>query len=84
MKFLDTKLRYLKMFKEPEDTIAPDGRVWVCLACGKYTKDKFGSDMGWDVSCVLNSVLCNVDELVYENGRVSKIESTTDVKEKGG
>lgn len=37
--------------------IAPDGKVWLCVACGKRVKDRYGEDRGWDESCMLNSVL---------------------------
>jgi hypothetical protein len=39
--------------------VAKEGHVWVCLACGKRSKDRYGIDSpinrGWDESCVLNS-----------------------------
>ena len=41
--------------------VAPDGQIFVCVACGKWSKDRYGDqkiDRGWDVSCVMNSVLC--------------------------
>jgi hypothetical protein len=44
-----------------ENQVAPEGQVWVCAACGKRSKDRYGDqaiDRGWDVSCALNSVLC--------------------------
>lgn len=59
---------------EPKDVIAPDGKVWVCLACGKFTKDKFGNDRGWDASCVLNSNLFNINDLVIDNERVIAVK----------
>ena len=40
--------------------VAPEGQIWVCAACGKRSKDKYGEqpiDQGWDVSCMLNAVL---------------------------
>lgn len=41
--------------------IAPDGFMWVCLACGKHSRDLFGEhaykSAGWDVSCMLNATL---------------------------
>ena len=49
-------------------TLAPAGQVWVCLACGKRSRTKYGFDAddvrqnidpGWDESCMLNSVLCH-------------------------
>ena len=44
--------------------IAPEGQVYVCGACGKRSRDRYGSariDYGWDESCMLNSVLCYDD-----------------------
>lgn len=66
------------MTKKPIDTMAPPDKIWVCLACGKVSKDKFGgetlSSFGWDVSCMLNSDLFDMDCLVYdEHGRVVAI-----------
>ena len=37
--------------------IAPDGKLWMCMACGKKVKDRYGEERGWDESCMLNSVL---------------------------
>jgi hypothetical protein len=51
--------------------VAPKGAVWVCGACGKRSKDKYGNqaiDRGWDVSCAMNSVLCDESTLVFEDG----------------
>lgn len=44
----------------------PEDLVWVCAACGKTSRTRFGFDKdnkrvcsgGWDESCMLNSVLC--------------------------
>jgi len=41
--------------------VAPESQVFVCAACGKRSKDRYGDqkiDRGWDVSCMLNAVLC--------------------------
>lgn len=43
------------------DNIAPKGMIWVCGACGKRTKDRYGTDGGWDESCMLNAVLVPED-----------------------
>jgi hypothetical protein len=54
--------------------IAPDGQVWVCAACGKTSKDRYGDDKsswGWDESCMLNSVLCYADKRFNETGVLS-------------
>lgn len=48
--------------------------VFVCLACGKRSKDRYGVvpiSRGWDESCMLNARECYVDALTVEwNGRV--------------
>lgn len=47
--------------------IAPEGTVWVCGACGKRARSRYGFDegrrstaldAGWDESCMLNAILC--------------------------
>jgi hypothetical protein len=41
--------------------VAPEGQVYVCGACGKRSRDKYGDQKisyGWDVSCMLHAVLC--------------------------
>lgn len=45
---------------------APDNMVWVCGACGKTSRTRYGfdadnknvCDRGWDASCMANAVLC--------------------------
>ena len=40
--------------------VAPSGYVFICLGCGKMSKDRWGNraiSKGWDVSCMLNAVL---------------------------
>lgn len=37
---------------------ADEGNVWVCLACGKMSRDHYGDQpisRGWDESCMMNS-----------------------------
>ena len=57
---------------------APEGQVFVCLACGKLSQDKYGFEkitQGWDESCMLNSRLCYRDKLSYgDDGRVNKVD----------
>lgn len=60
-----------------ESRIAPPGRVWVCMACGKKSPDRRGdhpeADWGWDVSCITHAALCDLASLEFgEDGRVSK------------
>lgn len=41
--------------------IAGEGLVWVCMACGKRSKDLYGNkaiNFGWDESCMLNAIVC--------------------------
>lgn len=45
---------------------APENMVWVCGACGKTSRTRYGfnekdesvCDPGWDASCMCNAVLC--------------------------
>lgn len=63
--------------------IAGEGQVFVCDACGKRSKDKYGNqaiDAEWDASCMLHAILCDEKSLVIENGRVIKAEPS----KKGG
>jgi len=64
------------------DKIAPEGKMWVCLACGKISKDCYGTKFpesnsrGWDASCVLNCKLFDIDKLTIDTKamRVTRIE----------
>lgn len=57
------------------ENIAPEGKIWVCAACGRTTKDKYGGERGWDESCMLNAVLCDEAKVVRgEHGRVIIVE----------
>ena len=60
------------------DPIAPEGKIWICLACGKTAKNKYGPPdcmKGWDASCVMNSALVDEKYVVYgEDGRVKEIK----------
>ena len=65
--------------------VASAGQVWVCTACGKRSQDKYGDkslSKWWDVSCVLNSVLCYEDKLVLKDGVVTRILEGGFVSEK--
>jgi len=62
------------------DRIAPKDAIWVCGACGKTSKDRYGgktASRGWDESCMLNAVLCcNDDSLIRSpSGRVTEAEA---------
>ena len=57
------------------DRIAPAGAIWVCAACGKTAKDRYGLEgkhsFGWDESCALNAVLCHEDKSMTRGGLYS-------------
>lgn len=56
--------------------LAPDGFTWVCGACGKTSKDRYGdSNSRWDESCFLNSFLAQESSLEYFEGRVISIKN---------
>ena len=58
--------------------VAPEGKVFVCMACGKRSQDLFGEqkiDKCWDESCMLNAVMVDVSKLRIANGRVVEIET---------
>lgn len=45
--------------------------VYVCLACGKRSRDRYGYDSidgGWDESCGLYARQCYVDALTFGRG----------------
>jgi len=51
-----------KSLPPPSKTrFAPEGKIWVCMVCGKTAKDKYGMEephsKDWDESCMLNSTL---------------------------
>lgn len=54
------------------DRFAPPGAIWVCGACGKTAKDKYGIEgersPGWDESCMLNAVLCHDKQRFDDKG----------------
>jgi hypothetical protein len=55
-----------------------DELVYVCLACGKMSHDRNGEkpiSRGWDVSCMINSVLCKRSKLVVKDDRVVSVKS---------
>ena len=49
----------------PGTELAPRGKVWVCQACGKRSRTRYGFDAeknrvcdhGWDESCMMNAEL---------------------------
>ena len=51
---------------------APDGHVFVCGACGKTSRWRYGFDLagkndaslGWDESCMMHAVLVREAEIV--------------------
>ena len=58
--------------------LAPDGKVYVCMACGKRSKDRYGLNKishGWDESCMMNCELHDERDLEIEKGLVVRIRS---------
>ncbi len=56
--------------------VAPEGFVFVCFACGKRSRDKYGNqaiDRGWDGSCMLNCQAVEESRLRIENVRVVEL-----------
>lgn len=59
--------------------IAPEGQVFICGACGKRSKDRYGNqeiDRGWDESCMLHSVLCYEDSIVMDKCGARVVKAT--------
>jgi len=47
--------------------VAPKGKVYVCAACGKRSRDRYGYqkiDWAWDESCMMHAVLVDERELL--------------------
>lgn len=58
-----------KVTEKDKNYIAPKGAIWVCGACGKTAKYRYGDNDGlWDASCFLNAVLCDEDSLEKDKG----------------
>lgn len=40
------------------EPLAPHGKIWICVACGKLSKSLEGEEgTSWDESCMLNAIL---------------------------
>ena len=78
--------------------LAPEGHIYVCAACGKTSKSRYGFDdhdrsvasHGWDESCMLNCALFREADVVRdERGRIVKVgdpvpfEGVSDSAEQG-
>jgi hypothetical protein len=55
--------------KNMPEPIAPEGKIYVCCACGKTSRGLYGTDghRNWDESCMMNAVLANEADLVRED-----------------
>lgn len=54
---------FLESLTKYSNQLAPEGKVYQCMACGKKSRDMYGYkkiSSGWDESCMLNCAL--VDE----------------------
>lgn len=59
-------------------SVAPPGHIYVCTACGKMSRDLYGTpgpetSPDWAVSCTVNARLFRQSLLVIEDGRVVKV-----------
>lgn len=55
---------------------APKGSVFVCLACGKRSRDRYGErkiNKGWDESCMMYGQVFKISQLVVKKGRVVRV-----------
>lgn len=61
---------------------APTGTIWVCAACGKTHKDRYGDegegDRGWDASCMLHAVLCVEGSIPWTEADAAALEASHD------
>lgn len=58
----------------PSRQHAPDGHLWVCLACGKTSVDPYGDrGSGWDESCAISAYLYPRRALVMQGNRCVRI-----------
>jgi hypothetical protein len=57
------------------EPIAQEGKIFVCVACGKTSRGLYGTDgqAGWDESCMLNAVLASEADVVRTGDRVTSI-----------
>ena len=56
----------------------PEGHRWVCMACGKSSRDVYGRhpyNYGWDESCSMNATLLPESRLLFssDGGRVLSV-----------
>jgi len=67
------------------ERIAPTGTIWVCGACGKTAKDRYGdTGSSWDESCMLNAVLCHEHKKFDDRGRLEWHAYAVSSKDRGG
>ena len=63
--------------------VAPEGQVYVCTACGKRSKDRYGDqkiDDGWDASCMVCALLSYEKGIeLDEHGRVTHCDPVGDL-----
>lgn len=69
----DTK--ELAAFARAGTTPCAEAHVWVCGACGKTSRTRYGfnaadqsvASPGWDESCMLNAVLCHREQRLRDS-----------------
>lgn len=62
-----------------KERFAPAGMIWVCGACGKVAKDRYGMERGlispgWDESCALNCSMVDLNHLEWSGDRVCRVK----------
>lgn len=60
---------------------APKGQIYVCSACGKRSRDRYGTerlDRLWDASCMMYAVLCYDDNPQNEMGKWRVVPKETE------
>ena len=69
-----------------EDFHAPLNKVWVCMHCGKTSKDRLGVKDNWSPTCTLNAKLFFRSMLKFnDKGNVEEIiEPPEQAKEEVG
>lgn len=75
------------MMNSEMNPVALSGQIFVCIHCGKRSRDLFGKqkiDKGWDISCIMNAVQCYEDGLKFdEDGRVKEAVQVDSVEVMG-
>ena len=62
---------------------APEGKIWVCGACGKTSKNRIdGISPVWDISCFSNAVLVDINCCIFSHNDATKVVKVIERKKK--